>query len=257
MPRGPKSRKKNILDNNPNTFDNTNISFTRPTQGFPPKIIIKSLNKRIDGVYEFMTTGGEGILYLHSNKKYVLKLLYFGGYDLLYYQIKLQLEARDIAPKIYAYSKKTNAIHIDNKDTYGYIMEYLKKPVLLGDFLQTETNWIKLYKLLYTLIFIYKLNLGLDWLGYTGDHLFIKDNKIYLIDFGKITKQDGSITSKTLYESALKDVVHHGNISFNKELFIEKGLSFLTQTGGVLRKKYKRRVRRSRRKHTRRLRKKY
>ena len=256
MPRGPKSRKK-IVGNTPNTFDNTNISFTPPTQGFPPKIIIKSLNKRLDGVYEFMTTGGEGILYLHSNKKYVLKLLYFGGYDLLYNQIKLQLEARDIAPEIYAYSKKTNAIQIDNKDTYGYIMEYLKKPVLLGDFLQKETNWIKLYKLLYTLIFIYKLNLGLDWLGYTGDHLFIKDNKIYLIDFGKITKQDGSITSKTLYESALKDVVYHGNISFDKELFMKRGLSFLTQKGGVLRKKHKRRVRRSRRKHTRRLRKKY
>jgi hypothetical protein len=154
-------------------------------------------------------------------------------------------------------------------------MDYLEKPLPLDEFLSDNTEWKKLYELLYELIYNCELKLGDDWLGYTGDHLFLKgDDKIFIIDFGNITK-NRSNDKEELYKFALKDVVGRvknvdkvKNVNDEekkiyidhdiKERFIREGLSFLPpQQGGVLRKKHTRRVRRSRRKHTRRLRKKY
>lgn len=241
-------------------FGDDNIEFVQPTSGFPPKIKIKDLeNKELNGVYTFKAAGGEGILYLHTNEKYILKLLFSSVYAVLCDQLEIQHLAKNVAPTILAHVSEEKALNIDNKDTYGYIMDYLKVPLPLDKLLSDGENWKKLYKLLYELIYICRLKLGNDWLGYTGDHLFLKDDKIFIIDFGNITNQNGSKTSKSLYESALKDVVDRvKNIDTDeKKLFIEEGRSFLTQKGGVLRNKYKRRVRRSRRKHMRRLRKKY
>nr|QFG74878.1 MAG: hypothetical protein [Megaviridae environmental sample] len=241
--RSEKRRRKLPPPGEP--FGDDNIELGTAPSGFPPFIKVKDLNEELNGKYIWKDSGGEGMLYLHTNKKYILKLLFSRVYDVLDAQLKIQQLAKKVAPTIRAHVSKENPIQIVGQgNTYGYIMDYLKKPLPLDEFLSDNTKWKKLYELLYELIYNCELKLGDDWLGYTGDHLFLNGDNIFIIDFGNITNQDGSKTSKTLYESALKDVVDRVNIDIDENLFIEEGLNWIAtkKKGGKLTKKSKRRL---------------
>lgn len=176
-------------------------------------------NIDLNGVYEYYNNGGSGIVYHNKEKGKILKILYFNNIQSFENEITFQTLSGKHAPKIYAIIKKTFAGLPSN----GFIMDFMEEDNKrsLKTFLQDDDNWENLFNFLFDVIKIKQLNLFADWMG-QGDestHLYLKNNKIVMIDYGNVSKikptQDYE-NEKDSYNNAIESIISNNKISAHK-----------------------------------------
>ena len=191
--------------------------FNNETIIFPSSIIVER-NRIFSGEYVYENQGAGGIIYLNRNNRFLIKLYFYRhSYEK---EIQLQLRAGKLAPSIRYYRHIMIAEH-QLGDRIKYVNNNQPVFIVIMDYLSPSNGWVplkasddttirllsdinvvrRLIKSVYELVVVKGMANLVDFVGYTGDHIFynMETNKFQFIDYGQfnIIKKDEAFASFT------------------------------------------------------------